>query len=209
MVVNESQRQPSEDESSSGPQPLRASQSFSEICRVDDFSHTPSPHGDDFGRQPEPLLPHTPHREGGTLRLPTRVQVEHLFKHQRDAIQWCMHTEAYGADNGFVSALHMPTFLNHSKPPGEGDPPVTLHFNGVSLSWGLESHRVRGGIIADEMGGGKTPLAIALVAAGCTPSRRTMIVCPKSLVHQWKMEWDRFAPRSAPPGPRSRSARSW
>lgn len=54
-----------------------------------------------------------------------------------------------------------------------------------------------GGILADEMGLGKTLQVIAALAERCAASasdRPSLIVCPASLVYNWKAEFDRFAP---------------
>lgn len=50
----------------------------------------------------------------------------------------------------------------------------------------------RGGILADDMGLGKTLQAIALVSA-CR-NGPSMVVCPKSLLGNWRSEFERFAP---------------
>lgn len=50
----------------------------------------------------------------------------------------------------------------------------------------------RGGILADDMGLGKTLQAIALVSA-CR-NGPTLVVCPKSLLGNWRSEFERFAP---------------
>lgn len=58
-----------------------------------------------------------------------------------------------------------------------------------------------GGILADDMGLGKTLQVISLLvaeqeetAAGERESRRSLIVCPASLVYNWQKEIERFAP---------------
>lgn len=58
-----------------------------------------------------------------------------------------------------------------------------------------------GGILADDMGLGKTLQVISLllseqedVRAGEKESRRSLIVCPASLVYNWQKEIERFAP---------------
>ena len=57
-----------------------------------------------------------------------------------------------------------------------------------------------GGILADDMGLGKTLQVISLLlseAEECTgeePCRRSLIVCPASLVYNWQKEIGRFAP---------------
>lgn len=58
-----------------------------------------------------------------------------------------------------------------------------------------------GGILADDMGLGKTLQVISLLLMeqhewkqGEKPCRRSLIVCPASLVYNWKKEMERFAP---------------
>lgn len=58
-----------------------------------------------------------------------------------------------------------------------------------------------GGILADDMGLGKTLQVISLllseqqdVEAGLKPRRRSLVVCPASLVYNWQKEIGRFAP---------------
>jgi superfamily II DNA or RNA helicase len=50
----------------------------------------------------------------------------------------------------------------------------------------------RGGILADDMGLGKTLQAIALVSA--LRNGPSVIICPKSLLGNWRSEFERFAP---------------
>ena len=50
-----------------------------------------------------------------------------------------------------------------------------------------------GGILADDMGLGKTLEIITLIASDNTP-KPNLIVCPKSLIFNWKNEFNRFAP---------------
>lgn len=57
-----------------------------------------------------------------------------------------------------------------------------------------------GGILADDMGLGKTLQVICFLLseyleAGISDNRRTLIVCPASLVFNWNNEMERFAPR--------------
>ncbi|WP_152657239.1 DEAD/DEAH box helicase [Oceanobacillus sp. CFH 90083] len=54
-----------------------------------------------------------------------------------------------------------------------------------------------GGVLADEMGLGKTVQAIAFCMTKMQQTEKKMpvlIVCPTSLCHQWKQEWELFAP---------------
>ena len=49
-----------------------------------------------------------------------------------------------------------------------------------------------GGILADEMGLGKTIQTITFLLS--KPNRKTLIVTPTSLIHNWKSEFEKFAP---------------
>jgi SNF2 family DNA or RNA helicase len=49
-----------------------------------------------------------------------------------------------------------------------------------------------GGILADEMGLGKTIQTIAFLL--CEQNKKTFIVCPTSLIYNWKEELEKFAP---------------
>lgn len=69
---------------------------------------------------------------------------------------------------------------------------------GVAWLWHLHRHDL-GGILADEMGLGKTAQAIALLSAiaHATPEKKrrpALVVCPASLVENWRRETARFAP---------------
>jgi non-specific serine/threonine protein kinase len=50
-----------------------------------------------------------------------------------------------------------------------------------------------GGVLADDMGLGKTVQVLALLAAD-PPARRTLLVCPMSIVGNWQREAARFTP---------------
>jgi len=68
---------------------------------------------------------------------------------------------------------------------------------GTAWLWHLARHGL-GGILADEMGLGKTPQALALLAAlaGETTARApSLVVCPASLVENWRREAANFAPQ--------------
>ena len=75
-------------------------------------------------------------------------------------------------------------FVNHA-----GIQKIPHQENGVM--WCIESeiaeqseHTIRGGIIADEMGCGKTYMTIGLIVCNFVPA--TLIVLPLSLMNQWK-----------------------
>lgn len=70
---------------------------------------------------------------------------------------------------------------------------------GAAWLWHLYRQEL-GGILADEMGLGKTLQALALIAAARAARQRTvlrpphLVVCPASLVENWRREAARFAP---------------
>lgn len=65
---------------------------------------------------------------------------------------------------------------------------------GVAWLWHLRTHGL-GGILADEMGLGKTAQALALLAATAASGGSTaLVVCPASLLENWRRESARFAP---------------
>jgi len=67
---------------------------------------------------------------------------------------------------------------------------------GAAWLWHLQGNGL-GGILADEMGLGKTIQALALLCACRTRagSGPSLVVCPASLVENWRREAARFAPR--------------
>jgi superfamily II DNA or RNA helicase len=73
---------------------------------------------------------------------------------------------------------------------------VLRPYQRIGAAWLWHLHRSGlGGILADEMGLGKTLQAIALLCAvrGCGGT--SLVVCPASLVENWRREAARFAPQ--------------
>ena len=67
---------------------------------------------------------------------------------------------------------------------------------GAAWLWHLHQNGL-GGILADEMGLGKTLQALALICAEAAQSGgTTLVVCPASLVENWRREAIRFAPQT-------------
>ena len=74
-----------------------------------------------------------------------------------------------------------------------------LEFQQVGVAWMInqESSSVKGGILADEMGMGKTIQTIALIVAtkqSSSTNKPTLVICPSSALGQWSEEITRFAP---------------
>jgi superfamily II DNA or RNA helicase len=66
----------------------------------------------------------------------------------------------------------------------------------LGAAWLWHLHRLGlGGVLADEMGLGKTLQALALVCAATAGGGTALVVCPASLVENWRREAARFAPR--------------
>ena len=64
---------------------------------------------------------------------------------------------------------------------------------GVRWMMMRERHYVPGGILCDEMGLGKTAETIFTILSD-PEIKQTLIVCPKSVLEQWAVEFHRFAP---------------
>jgi len=64
---------------------------------------------------------------------------------------------------------------------------------GAAWLWHLHRNNL-GGILADEMGLGKTLQALALLCAVQAGGSKSLVVCPASLVENWRREAARFAP---------------
>ena len=64
---------------------------------------------------------------------------------------------------------------------------------GIDWLYFLRSHRF-GGILADDMGLGKTLQALTLLAMEKVEGKPSLIICPKTLLYNWKAEAEKFTP---------------
>jgi superfamily II DNA or RNA helicase len=78
-------------------------------------------------------------------------------------------------------------------PPGFDEILRTYQRLGAAWLWHLHRSGL-GGILADEMGLGKTLQALALLCAVQSLGGTSLVVCPASLVENWRRESARFAP---------------
>ena len=99
----------------------------------------------------------------------------------------------YRIDDAIYELLEQ---LNHPKlrecPPEIQADVRSYQMVGFSWMCNLAEHNM-GGILADDMGLGKTLQAIMYLATLPKNSRR-MVVCPTSLMYNWKDEFENFAP---------------
>ncbi len=77
------------------------------------------------------------------------------------------------------------------EPPGFHGQLRTYQKRGVAWLATLQRYTL-GSLLADDMGLGKTPTLIALLLRG--PSRPTLVICPTSVVGNWRHELARFGP---------------
>jgi E3 ubiquitin-protein ligase SHPRH len=139
-----------------------------------------------------------------------------LYPFQQRAVQWLLQREGAQFEKGSVSAQpsvqsvgeKLPSSF-HALTDANGDRCFVSHVHGlvVKNSWSLLDYSpdVRGGILAEEMGLGKTVELIALTCLhkrgrmsprndGVTNSGATLIITPAHILTQWKSEIATHAP---------------
>lgn len=121
-----------------------------------------------------------------------------------------MYLDALAADGGLTSFTRDRSFrelVRNMKSVDESDYEVPASLSGIMRGYQKTgfmwlrtlSHNGFGGILADDMGLGKTLQIIAFLLseqeeAAAGDNRRSLIICPASLVYNWKNEISRFAP---------------
>lgn len=141
--------------------------------------------------------------EDGTILIPChRLPSFYLLEKELNA-KW----EAYNQDRcswyTSESLVELRTKLQRHSCPAEVRPPACFQaslrpYQQQGLNW-LDSLRDigAGGVLADDMGLGKTVQTLALLAREKEEGRMNLpclIVCPESVVGNWKNEVTRFAP---------------
>lgn len=161
---------------------------------------------------------HVPSSDADTQGDFNDVLQSELYPFQRRAVHWMLTREGFRYDAGHIQrlpaadigedfqhvveaedALGQVCYINHLQGTIQRDPPDKI--------------RVHGGILAEEMGLGKTVELMALISANSRssdmphevyddytgvklrPSKATLIITPASILSQWQAEFLRHAPK--------------
>ncbi len=128
----------------------------------------------------------------GTARLAEAEEIlEELAPHFQPPAAWKARSEALRDLTKLRPAPLPPDFEERLRP---------YQRIGAAWLWHLFQNRL-GGVLADEMGLGKTLQALAVLSAvharqaAPAPRLPSLVVCPASLVENWRREAARFAPQ--------------
>ncbi len=133
---------------------------------------------------------------GGLTRRTHRVGTARLAEAEAILEEIAPHFQPPDAWRARSAALRNLSALSPAPVPGELEALLRPYQKiGVAWLWHLHRHQL-GGILADEMGLGKTLQALALLASlhAERPAGPSLVVCPASLVENWRRESARFAP---------------
>ncbi|RVX72265.1 hypothetical protein B0A52_04469 [Exophiala mesophila] len=172
--------------------------------------------------QPEPWDPrqfydnvHVPDKsEAASAQMNVPFLVSDLYPFQRRAVRWLLQREGVELlPNGNLSLIpnsedSLPTGFESRKLDGGGDCVVNKAVGMISTEFEVVRNfyrSVRGGILAEEMGLGKTLEIISLTCLhrrrddvatprGLKSSRSTLIITPVTILEQWKQEISKHAP---------------
>jgi superfamily II DNA or RNA helicase len=110
--------------------------------------------------------------------------IDELVPHYQPPAGWKSRSEALRNLSTLTPAPLAPSLAALLRP-----------YQQIGVAWLWHLHRLGlGGILADEMGLGKTLQAIALLTTLTDSRLPSLVVCPASLVENWRRETARFAP---------------
>lgn len=96
--------------------------------------------------------------------------------------------------NKFISEARNEKSVADVNPP-EHLKNILRDYQKDGLNWFHFLRKYRfGGILADDMGTGKTLQALALLQMNNNPDKPTIVICPKTLLYNWHNEVEKFAP---------------
>ncbi|KAI8886671.1 hypothetical protein K501DRAFT_321812 [Backusella circina FSU 941] len=140
------------------------------------------------------------------METPDTMSLE-LKPYQKRALAWMVNKEAFEHSDGDIDMRSMHPLWEEYALPGQPLGEYSFFYfspyNGeLSLTFPESNSQERGGILADEMGLGKTIEALSLIHANKPPleqhndalmkrtkkSPTTLVVCPMSLLAQWRDE---------------------
>mgnify|MGYP001319023006 CR=1 FL=1 len=133
---------------------------------------------------------------GGITRRTHRVSAARLAEAEAILEEIAPHFQPPDAWRARSAALRNLSALTPAPVPPQLDAFLRPYQKiGVAWLWHLHRHQL-GGVLADEMGLGKTLQALALLASlhGERATGPSLVVCPASLVENWRREAARFAP---------------
>ena len=110
--------------------------------------------------------------------------IDELVPHYKPPTGWKSRSEALRNLSTLTPAPLAPSLSALLRP-----------YQQIGVAWLWHLHRLGlGGILADEMGLGKTLQAISLLTTLTDAKLPSLVVCPASLVENWRRETARFAP---------------
>jgi len=137
--------------------------------------------------------------EGGAAAPPSGRRVDRISAARAAEVEGLLEELSPGFRppeewNARTGALRNLSRLEPAPIPPSFDATLRM-YQRIGAAWLWHLHRSGlGGILADEMGLGKTLQALALLWAARAPGNPSLVVCPASLVENWRREAARFMP---------------